>query len=47
MIRSINNRRVATLDVLRESVRELKPGARVTVQIQRAGRLMYVSFMFE
>ena len=47
VIRSINNRRVATLQSLRESVRELKPGTPVTLQIQRAGRLMYVSFTFE
>jgi serine protease Do len=47
VIRSINNRRVATLQSLRESVGELKPGAPVTLQIQRAGRLMYVSFNFE
>ena len=47
VIRSINNRRVATLQSLRESARELKPGAPVTLQIQRAGRLMYVSFTFE
>ena len=47
VIRSINNRRVATLQSLRESVRELKPGTPVTLQIQRAGKLMYVSFTFE
>ena len=32
---------------LRESVRALEPGAPVTLQIQREGRLMYVSFTFE
>lgn len=47
VIRSINNRRVATLQSLRDSVRELKAGAPVTLQIQRSGRLMYVSFTFE
>ena len=47
VIRSINNRRVATLQSLRESVRDLKPGAPVTLQIQRAGKLMYLSFTFE
>jgi serine protease Do len=47
VIRSINNRRVATLQSLRESVRELKSGTPVTLQIQRAGQLMYVSFTFE
>lgn len=47
VIRSVNNRRVATLQSLRETLRELKPGAPVTLQIQRAGRLMYVSFTYE
>ncbi len=47
VIRSINNRRVATLQSLRESVRALKPGTPVTLQIQRDGRLMYVTFTFE
>ena len=47
VIRSINNRRVATLQSLRESVRELKIGTPVTLQIQRAGQLMYLSFTFE
>ena len=47
VIRSINNRRVATLQSLRESVRALKPGTPVTLQIQRDGRLMYVTFTYE
>ncbi len=47
IIRSVNNRRVATLAALRESVRALTPGTPVTLQIQREGRLMYVSFTFE
>ena len=47
VIRSVNNRRVATLDALRESVRAFTPGTPVTMQIQRDGRLMYVSFTFE
>ena len=47
VIRSINNRRVATLQSLRDSVRELKAGTPVTLQIQRSGQLMYVSFTFE
>ena len=47
VIRSVNNRRVATLDALRESVRAITPGTPVTMQIQREGRLMYVSFTFE
>ena len=47
VIRSVNNRRVQTLDALRESVRAITPGTPVTMQIQREGRLMYVSFTFE
>jgi serine protease Do len=47
IIRSVNNRRVGTLAALRESVRSLAPGTPVTLQIQREGRLTYVSFTFE
>jgi serine protease Do len=47
IIRSVNNRRVGTLAALRESVRALAPGTPVTLQIQREGRLMYVSFTLE
>ena len=36
-----------TLDQLRTALHELKPGAPVTLQVQREGRLMYVSFTFE
>ena len=47
IIRSVNNRRVTTLDGLRDSVKSLAPGTPVTMQIQRDGRLMFVSFIFE
>ena len=47
IIRSVNDRRIVTLQALRETIRSLKPGAPVTLQIQREGRLMYVSFTFE
>jgi serine protease Do len=47
IIRSVNNRRITTLEGLRDSIRSLKPGTPVTLQIQRDGRLMYVSFIFE
>jgi serine protease Do len=47
IIRSVNNRRVGSLDALRDSLRALTPGTGVTLQIQREGRLMYVSFTFE
>jgi serine protease Do len=44
VIRSVNNTKMATLDQLRGAIRALKPGSPVTMQIQREGRLMYVSF---
>ena len=47
VIRSFNNRRISTLQGLRDEARALKPGAPVTLQIQREGRLMYVSFAFD
>ncbi len=47
IIRTVNNRRVPTLDALRESVRSVTPGTPVTLQIQREGKLMYVSFISE
>jgi len=47
VIRSVNNRQVSTLQALRDAVRALKPGTPVTLQIQREGRLMYVSFTLE
>ena len=47
VIRSFNNRRIATLQALRDEARALKPGAPVTLQIQREGRVMYVSFTLD
>jgi S1-C subfamily serine protease len=47
VIRSVNDRRIVTLQALRDSIRGLKPGVPVTLQIQREGRLMYVSFTLE
>jgi serine protease Do len=47
IIRSVNNRRSGSLDELRNSLRSLTPGTTVTLQIQREGRLMYVSFTLE
>jgi S1-C subfamily serine protease len=47
VIRSLNDRRIATLQALRDEARALKPGAPVTLQIQREGRLMYVSFTLD
>jgi serine protease Do len=47
VIRSFNNRRISTLQALRDEVRALEPGAPVTLQIQRDGRLMYVTFTLD
>src|SRR5262245_36896252 len=47
VIRSVNNRAISTLLVLRDIVKSIKPGSPVTVQIQREGRLMYLSFTLE
>jgi len=47
IIRSLNNRQLATLQGLRDAVSNLAPGSPVTLQIQRDGRLMYVSFTLE
>ena len=47
VIRSLNNTKMYTLNQLRTAVSELKPGAPVTLQVQREGRLMYVAFTFE
>jgi serine protease Do len=47
IIRALNKQDMVTLQVLRDAVRALKPGAPATLQIQREGRLMYVSFTLE
>jgi len=47
IIRSLNNRRVATLRALQESAAALKSGMPVTLQVQRQGKLIYVTFMVE
>jgi serine protease Do len=47
VIRSMNNRPVATLASLRDRLREVKPGTPVTLQVQREGRLLFVSFTLE
>jgi serine protease Do len=44
VIRSLNNTQMSSLQQLRSAVRAIKPGTPVTLQIQREGRLMYVSF---
>ena len=47
VIRSVNRSQVSTIEGLREALRALKPGAPVTLQVQRGGRLMYVSFTLD
>jgi serine protease Do len=47
IIRSLNKQPTTTLSGLRDMVHALKPGTPVTLQIQRDGRLMYVSFMLD
>ena len=47
IIHSFNNEQTASLVGLRRMLAELKPGAPVTLQIQREGRLMFVSFTME
>ena len=47
VIFSINNTQLFTLEQLRSAVKALKPGAAVTLQVQREGRLVYVAFTYE
>jgi serine protease Do len=47
VIFSVNNRQVSTLQGLREAVRALPAGSPVTLQVQREGRLMYVTFTLD
>jgi serine protease Do len=47
VIRSVNNKPINTLQELRDAVRALQPGAPVTLQVQREGRLTYVSFTLD
>jgi serine protease Do len=44
VIRSLNGRPTPTLASLRDLMKAVKPGGPVTLQIQREGRLMYISF---
>jgi len=47
VIRTVNRRQLTTLQSLRDALRALTPGTPVTLQVQREGRLMYVSFTLE
>jgi serine protease Do len=44
VIRDLNGRRMNSLETLRTTLRGLPPGAPVTLQLQREGRLIYLSF---
>jgi len=47
VIRSVNGLLTATLDGLRNVLKGIKPGDPIVLQIQRDGKLMYVSFSLE
>jgi len=47
VIRSVNRTQISSLEGLRNEVRALKPGVPVTLQVQRSGRLIYVSFTLD
>ena len=47
VIRAMNGKQMASLQVFKGAVAALPPGTPVTLQIQREGRLMYVSFTLE
>src|SRR4051812_20289299 len=47
VIRRVNNLKISTLQELRAAVRPLTAGTPVTLQVQREGRLTYLSFTFE
>jgi serine protease Do len=47
VIRTVNGDPMISLDKLRETLRALKPGSPVAIQIQRDDKLMYVSFTLE
>jgi S1-C subfamily serine protease len=47
VIRSLNNKKIYTLNQLRTTVQELERGSPVTLQVQRDGRLMFLSFTLE
>jgi serine protease Do len=47
VIYSVNQSPVATVEALRKKVKEFKPGDEVAMQIERSGRLMFVSIEIE
>jgi serine protease Do len=47
VIRDFNGRPMSTLEALRSSLRNLPAGAPVTLQLQREGKLMYLTFILD
>ena len=47
IIRTLNNRQMLTVQALRDALGALMPASPVTLQVQRDGRLTYVSFTLE
>ena len=47
VIRSLNGKEMTTLEALRQALRAIPAGAPITLQIQREGKLMYVSFTLD
>jgi serine protease Do len=47
VIRDLNGKQMTTLETLRSALRSLPPGAPVTLQLQREGRLIYLTFSLD
>ena len=47
IVRSVNTRPISSLQTLRDAIRPMPAGTPVTLQIQRDGRLMYLSFILD
>jgi serine protease Do len=47
VIRDLNGKPMNTLDTLRSTLRSLPAGAPVTLQLQREGKLIYLSFTLD
>ena len=47
VIRTMNGKPMNTLDALRNTLRSLPAGAPITLQLQREGRLVYISFTLD
>jgi len=47
VLRDLNGKQMPTLESLRAAMRALTPGSPITLQIQREGRLMYLSFTLD